>query len=279
MNASSIPRLDEQSLGATIPKILVQTYSAEALPDALARNVAELRETNPHWEYRFFDDRAIEDFIRTEYGLTILRDYLRIDPIYGAARADLFRYLAIYRHGGVYLDIKSRFQRPIDEVLRGDESFVVSQWSNAPGERYAGFGLKSEVSEIEGGEFQQWHVIAAPGHPFLRAVLEAVLAGIARYRPWLHGTGKAGVLRLTGPLLYTLTIAPMLGHYPCKIIRRESDLGLEYSVVTGDMHRGLFKTHYSQHERPIVPLPVHLLPIGLMHRSYRSLKRGLRRSR
>lgn len=260
----------------TIPKILVQTYQTEALPEALARNVASLREMNPGWEYRFFDDRAIEDFIRSEFGTDILRDYQRIDPVYGAARADLFRYLAIYRHGGVYLDIKSRFSRPIDEVLHADDAYIVSQWSNGPGERYEGFGLKPEVAEIAGGEFQQWHVIAAPEHPFLKAVLQAVLSGIGRYRPWRHGTGKAGVLRLTGPLVYTQTIAPLLTQYPCRFLRRESELALEYSIVSGDAHRGLFKTHYSQHERPVVQLPGYLAPLQLAHQSYRQLKRGLR---
>jgi hypothetical protein len=275
MKPGGFPGLEAPQMGARIPKILFQTYGTKNLPDALARNVAELREMNPQWEYHFFDDAAIEDFIRAEYGAAILRDYLKINPLYGAARADLFRYLAIYRCGGVYLDIKSRFQRPIDEVLSGDEAYIVSQWSNGPGERYAGFGLKPELARIEGGEFQQWHIIAAPGHPFLHAMLRNVFSGIEQYRPWLHGTGKAGVLRLTGPILYTLTLAPLIHTYPCKLIRKEADLSLEYSIVSGEAHKTLFKAHYTQHEMPIVHLPPHLLPMQLAHKSYRTLKQRL----
>jgi hypothetical protein len=269
MKSTVVSSLSKPKSDVRIPKILFQTSGTSDLPEALARNVAELREMNPQWDYQFYDDRAVEGFIRREYGSTILRDYLKIRPVYGAARADLFRYLAIYRYGGVYLDIKSRFQRPIDEVLQGDESYVLSQWSNGPGERYAGFGLKPEVAEIPGGEFQQWHVIAAPGHPFLHAVLQGLFSGIGQYRPWLHGTGKAGVLRLTGPLHYTRTIAPLIKVYPCKVVRRESELSLDYSVVFGDTHRTLFKTHYTQHELPIVQLPPYLLPMELAHKSYR----------
>ena len=51
------------------------------------------------------------NYIRREYGESILSCYLRIDPVYGAARADLFRYLLLYRTGGVYLDIKSAARR------------------------------------------------------------------------------------------------------------------------------------------------------------------------
>lgn len=76
---------------------------------------------NPGWEHRLYDDADIEAFIRESYGDEILAYYHRIDRRYGAARADLFRYLLLYRLGGVYLDIKSTTVRPLDEVLRPDE--------------------------------------------------------------------------------------------------------------------------------------------------------------
>jgi hypothetical protein len=56
--------------------------------------VDELRIGNPGWQYRFDDDAAIESFILTEYGEKILALYRRIDPLYGAARADLFRSIS-----------------------------------------------------------------------------------------------------------------------------------------------------------------------------------------
>ena len=35
--------------------------------------------------------------------------------------ADVFRYLAVYREGGVYLDVKSTVTCPLDEVLSPDD--------------------------------------------------------------------------------------------------------------------------------------------------------------
>jgi hypothetical protein len=275
MRSKPIPRLDEPTTRVEIPKIIHQTYGTHDLPEALEQNVASLRAMNPGWDYRFYDDAAVEAFILAEYGLPILALYQRIDPRYGAARADLFRYLVVYRHGGVYLDIKSRFKRPIDEVIHGDEAFIVSQWSNRTGEKYEGFGLKSEVTHVAGGELQQWHVIGAPGHPFLHAVLLAVLSGIDQYRPWLHGTGKVGVIRLTGPIIYTLAIAPLIQRYPCKVVANESALSLEYSIVPGDMHRTLFKAHYTRSEASIVRLPPHLGAVNFAYQTGRSIKRKL----
>lgn len=238
--------------GPTIPRVLHQTYPRVDLPDALAANVHALRRVNPGWDHRFYDDDAIERFIADHYGGAMLTAYRLIDPSYGAARADLFRYLAVYRLGGVYLDIKSRFSRPIDAVLSGDEGFVVSYWSNRPGERYEGYGLHHPIPGSPCGEIQQWHVIAAPAHPFLRAVIEAVLTGIDAYRPWRSETGKLGVLKLTGPVAYTRAITPLLGHHPCRIVPNEAALSLDYSVIPGDEHVALFRRHYARNRSSVV---------------------------
>lgn len=275
--AKSSRLLADVARGTVIPRIIHQTYAKRELPDALQVNVTDLKEQNPGWEHRLYDDAAIESFILDAYGQDVLSAYLRIDPLYGAARADLFRYLVVYKIGGIYLDIKSRFLCPIDQVIQGDEEFIVSQWSNQPGAKYEGFGLKPEVRHIAGGELQQWHVIAAPGHPFLRAVLLAIFDGIEKYRPWLHGTGKVGVMRLTGPLVYTLTIMPLIGQYPCRIIENESVIGLDYSITSGDTHKKFFPAHYSTSEVAVIRLSGFLGIVSRLYQALRSLRRRLRR--
>jgi hypothetical protein len=238
-----------------IPRIIHQTYPGTNLPEALRENVADLVCANSDWDHRLYDDRAIERFISDHYPKEILSAYLRIKPEYGAARADLFRYLVIYRLGGVYLDIKSRFVRPIDEVVGGDEGIILSHWRNADGQTHQGFGLHRELVDVAGGEFQQWHVIAAAGHPFLRAVIVRVLSNLDRYSPWTFGVGRIGVFRLTGPIAYTLAIHPLLGTAPAKVLSDETCLSLEYSITGDYVHRDAFQRHYSQYDTMIVALP------------------------
>jgi|CXWL01.1.fsa_nt_gi hypothetical protein len=262
------PRFPEFAPGTQIPRIIHQTFPQSALPKALRNNVENLIAQNPGWDHRLYDDAAIERFIAEHYGAEILAQYIRINPEYGAARADLFRYLAVYRLGGVYLDIKSRFTRPIDDVLCGDEQYIVSRWGHS--EAHRNFGRHSELAHIVGGELQQWHVIAAPGHPFLRAVIEMVLTNIDNYRPWRNGVGRIGVLRLTGPIAYTLAIAPLLDQYPCKILTDEHELALEYSIEGGYRHNDAFSRHYSQLDTTIVALS----PAGqLLGAAYTQAKR------
>ena len=237
-----------------IPRVIRQYSTYETLPGEIERRIAGLREANPSWDYVMYDDATARDLILAHYGRDILHYYDAISPTYASARSDLFRYLALYKLGGVYLDVKSTFTGPIDEVVGTDDAFVLSHWENGPDGEHVGWGLHEELAHIPGGEFQQWHIIAAPAHPFLRAVLNRVFAGIDRYTV-RAGTGQMGVLRLTGPIPYTLAIYPLIDKYPCRLVRTETDLGLVYSVMTGKSHQGLTNHHYSTNPSPIVLRP------------------------
>ena len=57
------------------------------------------------------------------------------------ARADFFRYLLVYQLGGVYLDIKSSLDKPLKDVLRAEDQFILTHWDNRPGEQYEGIGI------------------------------------------------------------------------------------------------------------------------------------------
>ena len=116
--------------------------------------------------------------------------------------------------------------------------------------------------------------LAAPGHPFLRAVIERVLTNIACYNPILDGTGWSGVLRTTGPIAYTLAIAPQLPRHTHRIVDSLHELGFQYSIYPhSSSHQALFSSHYAHRTEPIVRLSSadmalsHLL--GLFRRAQR----------
>src|SRR5262249_50786919 len=148
-----------------------------------------------------YDNADINAFLGEVCGRETQRAWLRINPAYGPARADFFRYAMLHHAGGVYLDIKSTCTRPLAEVLEAADAYVLSHWSA----KHKHWGQFDELGTQE--EFQQWHVIAEPGHPFLEAVMARVKANIARYDLSRDGVGKMGVLRVTGPIAYTQAIA------------------------------------------------------------------------
>jgi hypothetical protein len=275
------PYFAPQAAGSSIPPIIHQTHPDwTALPPSLHENIAKLRNDNPHWEYRFYDDEAVAQFIEKAYGPDILKRFERIDPKYGGARADLFRYLLMYRVGGIYLDIKSSATRPLDEILRPGDRLVLCQWPSTGRFAHAGVYDWYFAGLIEGSEFQQWHLLCAPGHPYIYNVIQAVLRNIDHYVPKLHGVGgKKTVLRLTGPIAYTLAIAPML---PMNQHRRVTDhevLGLLYSVSDdNEWHKRLFRTHYSDLSTPVVKTGLFGRSLSACFTIYDTLRSAWRRT-
>jgi len=263
--------------GDSIPRIIHQTFYDRKLNPQLQENVDRLRALNPGWEYRFYDDADVAAFIKGNYPAIVWEYFERIDPRYGAARADLFRYLLLYKFGGVYLDIKSSATRPLDEVIRPDDRFLLSKWHRADGE-YEVYGWHYDLLGHPGGEYQQWHVVSAPGHPFLKAVIETLMTNIDLYDPYLHQTGKRGVLRVTGPITYTLAIHPLMPHHPHRVVDSRNELGFEYNVYQNQSHQNVFKSHYSLQTAPIVRMTARKRAISqvyrLMQYSFDLLQRG-----
>lgn len=245
--------MQEHHVDRGIPRTIVQVFLGKALPEPLKRNGEYLTALNPGWTLELYDDDRVVSYIREHFGSDVERSYLAIAPAYGAARADFFRYLRIYAGGGVYLDAKSSLSRPLDEILEPDEAFLLCQWANRPGEAREGFGSHAELKGVVGGEFQQWHVIARPGHPFLAAVIERVLGNIRSYSPWRLGVGGNGVWRTTGPIAYTRAIAPILANHPHRLVRDETSVGLLYSIGSGYVHQDHFRNHYTVLGSAIVP--------------------------
>lgn len=253
----------QKALGKEISRNIFQTYRTKVgLPPEIEQNIAHLKQSNPEYTYRLFDDADIKEFILEYYGEAIWGYYQRISPVYGAARADFFRYLLVYQFGGVYLDIKSSLDRPLREVLLAEDRFILTHWDNLPGGQYEGIGIFSEVSSLPRGEYIQWAIISVAGHPFLRAVILQMLRNIDEYNPFQHGAGLWGVLRTTGPVMYTKTIEAIRSSFvegqDYRLLDRPQDIGLRYSIydtfgVYG--HKVALKANYNRAYTPIVATP------------------------
>lgn len=129
----------------------------------------------------------------------------------------------------------------------------------SPGSRRAGWGTHRQLRHIIGGEFQQWYIVASPGHPYLAAVIEAVLSNINRFNSFAFDNAWEAAICTTGPIVYTRSVHPLLAAHP---------------------HRRLYRD-YRKAESPLVrqPFPLSLLwpLLTLGPRAARRLRGLLRR--
>ncbi len=176
------------SAAPTIPRILHQTWRTRDLPPAFVRFRAGWIAQHPEWEHRLYGDdecRAAADALGQPWAAL----YARLPT--AIQRADLFRYLIVYRDGGVYADLDMECHRPLDGLLAG-ASCVLSIEAHLPERRRRALGYR-EPRQLANCVFA-----AAPGDPFVAAVL----AHIVRRRR-VDVTTDADVEESTGPRLLT----------------------------------------------------------------------------
>jgi len=131
---------------------------------------------------------------------------------------------------------------------------LLSFWDNKTGGEFGGWGKHAELAEFENGEFQQWYIACAPGHPFLKFVIETVFRNIRKYNPVFDGVGKHGVLRVTGPVAYTMAIRELLATSNHRIVDSCVDFGFEYNIYRSNSHVSVFQSHYSKQTTPVVKM-------------------------
>ena len=167
-----------------IPKVIYQTYSSKSKIPWLAKfHIRQMRRMNPEYEYQFYDDAAIENFIRKEFDEDIYQQYLKITI--GAAKADFFRYAILLKKGGIYLDLDSRIAGNLDNWIRPEDNAIIT-------------------AERHPGMFVQWALVYDKGHPFMQKTFENVLDNIKnnRYPNDIH--------KMTGPTVYSDSIRSCL---------------------------------------------------------------------
>jgi hypothetical protein len=165
--------------------------------------MSNLRLLNPDYEYLFFDDDQVEEFIEREFPhYRAVFDSFRF-PI---QRCDFFRYLAVYRYGGFYFDLDVLLASGLSSLLEHAcvfpfEALTLSHFMRND------LGMDWQIGNYAFG--------AAPGHPFLEAVIKNCVRGQNDpnwVKPMMRGSpplieDEYFIINSTGPGLVSRTLA------------------------------------------------------------------------
>jgi hypothetical protein len=108
-----------------IPKIIFRTgrYNVEELPKEIVSLYRNEMANNPSYTLFYFDDKDCEEFIILEYGVITFDYYNQLIP--SAFRADFWRYLILYKYGGVYIDFTMHSLVSFDEIINNYKEVYV----------------------------------------------------------------------------------------------------------------------------------------------------------
>lgn len=211
-------------------------------------DVGVLKETQANmkgWKQTIYSDSDIEKFFIKEFGKNhdLTRAYFKINPKYGAAKADIFRYVIIWKYGGLYLDMKSCVYNPLPPIPDGKDIWV-SGWN-------------AQYHLFNNGEYMNWFIYAKKGCPVLKEVIETIVCNILFladgeinyqyfYTPISETIAKSNVLAVTGPVAFTNTIN--FTKYPDRVYDEEyiTDYVNYFCAKTPKIDVFNWKNHYSQ---------------------------------
>ncbi len=187
-------------IGCRGPNASSQTFELSPLIKACTKSVQVL---NPEFEYTFFNDEKVKEFIDKEE-LRYRNAFYNFK--YSIQRFDFFRYLAIYRYGGFYFDLDVLLSESITPLLREECVF--------PFEKITIFNHFREIYNFD-WDLGNYAFGAAPGHPFIKAIIEDCIEAtkidfdknelLLSAPRFLRNDAK--VLTTTGPGLVTKTFA------------------------------------------------------------------------
>lgn len=154
-----------------IPRIIWQTNFTDKCSFPVWRNYLRNRRLSADFEHRFLDTGARAEYVRRNAPPRVAAAYGRLTD--GAAQADLWRLVALYKEGGVYLDIDATLVKPLSEILAGRDAVYL--WDRR--------------------RFSNFFLATVPGNPVFAEFIERVVDGIEHHRE----RGGRTVFYVTGP--------------------------------------------------------------------------------
>ena len=177
---TSIPPRISSGSYQKIPRIIHQTFKNNTVTDVFYHNARSFIDLNPEYQYEFYDDERVKQFIEnfdcTEFAFdrnTLIKAYNDIKP--GAGKADIFRYLVIYELGGVYIDIDSRCVKPLSKSIDSDSDIVTC----VQGVAYNYDNHKDRWYHL----FPQWVLMHSPKSIIMKEIIEVCINAVSTRTP------------------------------------------------------------------------------------------------
>ena len=199
---------ERASPGRSIPHVWHQTWQTGLItgdappsagepqvPEAFRDNVADLKALHPTWRHEFWGNARMEPLVR-EHFPQYWDAFAALPKV--ILQADVFRYMLLWVHGGVYADLDVLARKPHDALV--DDCALL---------------LPAETDETAAMPFVGQHLLGScPRHEFWLDLLREALD-----RPTEEVRAYADPLEATGPKLVTRVWRAGRERYRAKIPR------------------------------------------------------------
>lgn len=167
-----------------IPKKIWQTHEPEfsQLPSNLQGYAETWKSLNPEYTHNYVSATERSAFVRDTFNAEIYSIYESL-PV-NVMKADMWRLLVTYFEGGIYVDMDSVCNLPIDEWILKDKSFIVgpehtdsfvtSTFACSKEHPIMGNVIENMIANLRNADYSSPHIVHRYTGPwmFTRYVLE-----------------------------------------------------------------------------------------------------------
>jgi len=188
--------MEEEMEESKIPKIMIQTWKDNNIPEKYKPLIESLKKLNPTYKYLFFTDKEIDTFLKKNYP-EYYKTYLELPVI--IQKIDFFRYIAVYHYGGFYFDLDMSGLKSLDDSLLKHECVfpvdMVIDKSKCEHKRYTEYcniGMDILLGQYAFG--------AKKGDPFIKELIDNIHKNIIQIKErYLVDKTRSFVYQTTGP--------------------------------------------------------------------------------
>lgn len=90
----------------------------------IKKKIINFRRMNPLYKYYLYDDKEIDEFVNKYYEGEIADCYNKLNII--VAKVDFWRYLILYKYGGIYVDMDSSINKNLDKLIKENDQAIIS---------------------------------------------------------------------------------------------------------------------------------------------------------
>lgn len=162
-----------------ISKNIFQSWWTKELHPDVQKKIDYMKKINPEYLYHLYTDKDMDEFVNEHFNGEISECYNKLNII--VAKVDFWRYLVLYKYGGVYVDMDSSIDKPLKDLINDNDEAIITAEKNI-------------------GMYVQWGLIFSCNHPILKKVIDLIVDNI-KYNKYPNNIHK-----MTGPTVYSKAI-------------------------------------------------------------------------
>ena len=192
-----------------------QTFKSSKVDEDHNEKYSNFRKKNPEFNFYFFDDLDMDEYMEKNWSHRKIYKIYK-DSIFGASKADIWRYCILYQYGGIYLDFDSSIEfelstipNDVSEFISFEKNKISSQISEDYTPDYAFLNnLPKEYKDKIHPEnlVIQWLLIYKKNHPILMTAIEEIEKNYEFFLGKKFKSAHMAIVNYTGPVILTKAV-------------------------------------------------------------------------